>query len=103
LSPEQILLEQNPLQVISEKVDIFALGLILLELNCNLKTFSEKVFCFDSLKEKGKLPSGYGLESLVEGNIITALTKVDPSERPSALEIKSHWLAQWNKDVSGSK
>jgi hypothetical protein len=43
---------------IGEKVDIYSLGLILLELSSNINTTHEKHSSFIYVKEKRKLPPG---------------------------------------------
>jgi hypothetical protein len=74
LSPEQVNIENDPSIKINEKVDIYSLGLILLELSCNIKTAHEKLSSFVTVKEKKLLPKGYGLEDSLEGRLIQMMT-----------------------------
>ena len=48
-----------------DKVDIYSLGLILLELTTTIKTTHEKLNIFDLVKSKRKLPKN--LENTIEG------------------------------------
>ena len=43
---------------LGEKVDIYSLGLILLELSTNINTTHEKLSSFNFVKEKRQLPPG---------------------------------------------
>lgn len=69
---------------IGEKVDIYSLGLILLELSSNITTTHEKLQSFSCVKERRKLPLGSKLQGTIEGQLILALTEVIPEERPNA-------------------
>ena len=83
---------------ISEKVDIYALGLILLELSTNITTTHEKQTTFKLVKEIRKLPSTFSGVSL-EGELILRLTEKDPQCRPSAQLIKDKWLPRWKEEL----
>lgn len=79
-------ISSNKLPEIDEKVDIYALGLILLELSSNVTTAHEKITSFSLVKEKRQLPKqNKTLASQVEGELILALTEKDPRMRPSAV------------------
>lgn len=69
---------------LGEKVDIYSLGLILLELSCNITTTHEKLSSFNLVKEKRRLPPVLNLKGSVEGEIIMALTEISPEKRPKA-------------------
>lgn len=90
LSPEQVALGKDPSKAaeIDEKVDIYALGLILLELSCNITTVHEKLSTFNLVKDKREFPNWAKLKDTIEGKLIIELTQTDPSKRPSALHIK---------------
>ncbi len=101
LSPEQLALgkDQNAIIEIDEKVDIYSLGLILLELSCNITTTHEKISTFTMIKEKREFPAWTKIKGSPEGNIIVQLTEPNPRKRPSALEIRSQWLKLWEKEL----
>lgn len=65
---------------IGEKVDIYSLGLILLELSCDISTTHEKHSSFIQVKEMRRLPSK--LQKTLVGKIIMNLTEVKPEKRP---------------------
>eukprot|EP01017_Pseudomicrothorax_dubius_P008287 TRINITY_DN12712_c0_g1_i4.p1 TRINITY_DN12712_c0_g1~~TRINITY_DN12712_c0_g1_i4.p1 ORF type:complete len:208 (+),score=44.73 TRINITY_DN12712_c0_g1_i4:137-760(+) len=71
------------------KVDIFAIGLIFLELNVNFSTSHERIMLFNAIREKGKLPSILVNDDRLarQAMIIRRLVALSPQERPSAREI----------------
>lgn len=93
LSPEQ---EQN--KPYNEKVDIFALGLILCELFCKFSTTHERLTTLNDLKSKGKLPQSLLKNYPIESQIILLMVNKDPEQRPSAADLLKHPLMeQWMK------
>jgi len=72
----------------SEKVDIYATGLILMELCCNFTTGHEKTLAFERIRKARKLPEGLDFKKYrEEASIIMKMTETDPEQRPSANEI----------------
>ena len=63
----------------SEKVDIYALGLILLEMSTDIDrmTYHEKNAAFDLLKKDRTILSNHNLENF-EKELILALTEIEP-------------------------
>ncbi len=63
----------------SEKVDIYALGLILLEMSTDIDrmTYHEKNATFDLLKKDRTILSNHNLENF-EKELIIALTEIEP-------------------------
>jgi 3-dehydroquinate dehydratase len=63
----------------SEKVDIYALGLILLEMSTDIDrmTYHEKNATFDLLKKDRIILSNHNLENF-EKELILALTEIEP-------------------------
>ena len=93
LSPEQ---ESN--KSYNEKVDIYALGLILCELLSRFSTYHERMTTLNDLKYKGKLPEEMRANYGIECDIIMMMTNKDPNGRPSAEELLRHQLfQQWEK------
>ncbi|CAO4383944.1 unnamed protein product [Caenorhabditis nigoni] len=87
MSPEQI----NH-QLYTEKVDIFALGLVAAELIIPFSTASERIHTFGSF-QKGEVPAI--LDSCPESrDFLLQLTSLDPSNRPSASELANHPFLQ---------
>ena len=82
----------------SEKVDIYALGLILLEMSTNIdqKTKHEKITTFDLLKQQRRIKSTNNLDNTIEKELIIALTEEEPVKRPSATHIRDFWLPKWH-------
>lgn len=83
LSPEQVSSKEKAIYF-DNKVDIFALGLILLEITSNMGTFQEKVHSFNKLKMMREIPDGCSARTYPEGEIILKLTEPSPHNRPSA-------------------
>uniref|UniRef100_A0A1I7T3H0 PRKR-like endoplasmic reticulum kinase n=1 Tax=Caenorhabditis tropicalis TaxID=1561998 RepID=A0A1I7T3H0_9PELO len=87
MSPEQIGHQQY-----TEKVDIFALGLVATELIIPFSTTSERVHTFGSF-QKGEIPDI--LENYPDSrDFLLQLTSLNPSDRPSAKEVVSHPFLQ---------
>ncbi|KAF1747327.1 hypothetical protein GCK72_023789 [Caenorhabditis remanei] len=83
MSPEQI-----GHQLYTEKVDIFALGLVATELIIPFSTASERIHTFGSF-QKGEIPSI--LDSCPESReFLLQLTSLNPSDRPTASQVASH-------------
>jgi len=78
------------------KLDVYALGIILLDMVCNPATFMECMKIDQSIKSvPPQLPRGYQLEGTVEGDILLQLVQPDPVKRPKISEIRELWLPKW--------
>lgn len=75
LSPEQIAAAGEKI-FLDNKVDIYALGLILLELTINIGTTHERMDYFEKVKAKRRLPDGCAIKDKPEGELILKLTEV---------------------------
>ncbi|CAI2363905.1 unnamed protein product [Moneuplotes crassus] len=96
LSPEQ---EEG--KDYDEKVDVFAIGLILFELCNKLVTNHQKIEGFQNLK-KGILPSELMKNMAPESQLLLKLTNADPALRPSVREIlRCQEYKQWRQEVCG--
>eukprot|EP01022_Parablepharisma_sp_SALTPOND_P006160 TRINITY_DN1249_c0_g1_i1.p1 TRINITY_DN1249_c0_g1~~TRINITY_DN1249_c0_g1_i1.p1 ORF type:complete len:705 (-),score=86.23 TRINITY_DN1249_c0_g1_i1:7323-9437(-) len=72
----------------SEKVDIYATGLILMELCCTFSTGHERNLAFEGLKNKRVLPEAFDIRKYrEEGELVMKMTETDPDERPSAVDV----------------
>ena len=80
---------------INQKIDIYALGLILIELSADITTQHEKQQTFKLVKESRKLPSS--ILGTIEGRIILHLTEKESNKRPSALFIRQQLLPLWRQ------
>ena len=80
-SPEQI---NN--QPYDEKIDIFALGVILVELVSKFNTEFERIETLQGLK-KSIYPEYLKEEHLKEYNLVKKLTRLNPKERPNIKDI----------------
>lgn len=69
----------------TEKADVYALGLILLEMVAGFETQAERFLAFRELEEKGSLPADIDKE---EKTLIELITKRNPKERPSLKKLK---------------
>lgn len=83
-SPEQL---EN--KHYNEKVDIYALGLIFLEMCFPFKSNADKVFQIDSIKERGDLPKDFEILFPEEAKVVGKMVSFDPYERYSAVELES--------------
>lgn len=69
-----------------QKVDIFALGVILSDLLCNPPTFMVQMRIDRDLKASPpKIPAGYDIEGTPEGELLLSLVQKDPALRPTAI------------------
>ena len=94
LSPEQV-----EGVFYDEKVDIFSIGLILLELCYKFATNHEKIIGFANLRE-GKIPKEVTTSMVYETAILKELTKINPKQRPSARNIqKFPDYKAWKKEM----
>ncbi|EEB05667.2 PEK protein kinase Hri2 [Schizosaccharomyces japonicus yFS275] len=67
---------------ISEKVDVYALGIILFELLYPMRTGMERMVCLRKLKQ-GILPEEFVKQLVCESTLILWMTALDPKKRPS--------------------
>jgi len=75
---------ENTSSSYSEKVDMYALGIILLELWHPFDTLMERVSVIEALRTKSQLSSNFLLKYPIQSNLITQLTHHNPNLRPSA-------------------
>ncbi len=73
----------------TEKVDIYAAGVILLELTSDFKTQHERAQALINLRERKTLPDKFTSSFSHESELILWMTENDPSKRPSAEMILS--------------
>lgn len=67
-----------------QKLDIYALGIILSDLIHNPKTVMEQDKIDDKIKGRPPaLPKGYKLEGLVEGQLLLSLVSYRSDDRPT--------------------
>eukprot|EP01103_Thecamoeba_quadrilineata_P002795 TRINITY_DN1266_c4_g1_i1.p1 TRINITY_DN1266_c4_g1~~TRINITY_DN1266_c4_g1_i1.p1 ORF type:complete len:461 (-),score=102.19 TRINITY_DN1266_c4_g1_i1:40-1422(-) len=74
-----------------EKVDVYALGIMLFELWHPFKTGMERIETIDQLRKEMKFPEDFGKKLKKEKEMVVSLIKkllnIDPKERPSAEEV----------------
>ncbi|XP_076460361.1 eukaryotic translation initiation factor 2-alpha kinase 3-like [Babylonia areolata] len=93
MSPEQV-----QKKAYDQKVDIFSLGLIFLELLMPFSTGMERVTTLQKAR-KGAFPEKFLREQPVEGDLVRQLTSINPQRRPTTEEILEHSLL---KDLSSA-
>jgi hypothetical protein len=64
--------------VITEKVDIYAAGLILFELSSRFKTQHERMIALKNLREKHILPDEFLSKFDLESKLILMMTEFEP-------------------------
>ena len=85
----------------NEKVDIYALGLILCEMCCKFSTLHERIVTLNDLKNNGRLPERVLKNYPIEVQIILMMTNKDPLKRPSAQDLlKCAEMDEWAKVCS---
>lgn len=98
LAPEQ---KKNPNY--NHKVDIYPLGLILLELSLNLATTHEKIATFTDIRLHGRLPEGLEASFPIESKLIKWLVSEDPNSRPDSFQLlNSQLMKDWEKEMRNS-
>ncbi len=96
-SPEQI---KNSLY--NEKVDIYSLGLILLEICSFFKTYHERKLCLENVREHNIIPEKIKQDYPNESELILAMTAALPSKRPSALSLlKNEFFRKLEEEFDG--
>ena len=81
-SPEQL---KN--ETYNEKVDIYAMGLILYEMCSLFRTLMQRIESLKLLKESGKISNNFKEQFPLESEIIIKMTKFKPKDRPTAEQI----------------
>lgn len=84
-------LYQSPEQIeglnYNEKVDIFAMGLILYEMCASFKTGMERRESLELLRNEHRLKPGFYEKYRIQSELILWMTRKRYTERPSAQEI----------------
>jgi translation initiation factor 2-alpha kinase 4 len=87
-TPMYIAPEQQNNRQYDQKVDIYALGLIFLEMTLNFKTVHERVLAFKTINEKRELPAALNKPELsLQRTLIEKMLSLQPTSRPTAIEI----------------
>ena len=95
--------EQVVTQTYGTAVDIFSLGLILLELACCFSTEHERLQTFHNCRHKRTVPSDIQEKYPVLAQVILNCTRPNPTQRPTAAELKAiNLLQQQQKDNDAS-
>eukprot|EP00826_Nyctotherus_ovalis_P020821 TRINITY_DN16604_c0_g2_i2.p1 TRINITY_DN16604_c0_g2~~TRINITY_DN16604_c0_g2_i2.p1 ORF type:complete len:611 (+),score=158.63 TRINITY_DN16604_c0_g2_i2:73-1905(+) len=87
-----------------QKVDVYAAGLILMELSCLFATEHERLLAFEKVRKRRCLPEGFDcMKYKEEGELIIKMTERAPENRPTAkevleLEAYKRWLKREEKD-----
>lgn len=85
-----------------QKLDIYAMGIILGDMVCNPQTLMETMRIDEALKaSKPSLPRGYKLDGLVEAELMLSMVQPDPEQRPSIDQIRDVWLPRWEAQLTG--
>jgi serine/threonine protein kinase len=79
--------EQNEGLHYNEKIDIFAMGLILYEMCAGFKTGMKRRESLELLRNENRLKAGFYENFPIESELILWMTRKRYTERPSAQEI----------------
>ena len=93
-SPLYLAPEQEASSKITEKADIYPLGLILLELLCDIQTSHERYQLFTNLRKFRQLPSNFQENFPFESQLIISMTQKNPQERPGVSQVLSKRLPE---------
>lgn len=94
LAPEQATAEYN------HRVDVYPLGIILLELVYKYETYHELYNALKVLRSAHRLPEHIVKEFPIESEIILLMTSHNPEERPEAAEfLRGPLMAAWKNEV----
>ena len=80
--------EQEKGQAYDEKVDIYALGLILLEMFTIIKTGHERFNLFNDIRKSHKVPVILRRNYKYEADLILLMTSSNPKDRPTSDKIE---------------
>ncbi|CAG9329855.1 unnamed protein product [Blepharisma stoltei] len=84
----------------NHKVDIFSLGIILLELSHKFETYHERYRMLKDVRESHTFPTEFIKNYPIEHQIVMAMTEPDPKNRPEAIEIlKGELIKNWEKSL----
>ncbi len=85
----------------NDKVDIYALGLILFEMFNIFKTRHERFMLMSNLSKKHQLPPKFEKKFTIEAHLIKWMTQRNQHNRPNSSEIlKSLELKNWEQKIS---
>lgn len=94
LAPEQETTDYN------HKVDIFPLGLVLLQMCFKSSTYHELSRMLGDIRKKHCVPAEVLQKFPVESEIVLQMTEADPEKRPDAGDIlKGDLMERWKKEV----
>lgn len=94
--------EQESSTIYDHKVDIFPLGLILLELSHQFVTDHERYSTFKQIRENRGLPETFIASYPEEAELVTWMTSTNPRDRPSAKEVReSEKMRKWKAALDG--
>jgi len=86
MPPEQLTAVSNSSEY-AYAVDIYALGIIFLEMWCPFSTYMERVEVLTSLRDKGIFPSRFSETHPRQTMLIQMMLRAEPSERPMCDEL----------------
>ena len=88
--------------VYDEKVDIYALGLIFVELLSKFTTGHERLQTINQLKMHGRLPKDMDKNFKIECKEIKKMTSKNPKERPSAEHLLKKVIPKLERKITGN-
>ena len=95
--------EQEKTRNYDNKADIYSLGIILFEILSNFTTYHEKITEFVELRKNNKVKKSFRDNFPIQANLIEKLLQINPSQRPSAEEIKNlEEFLVWSENVQSN-